>query len=282
MLMGVLNATPDSFSDGGLHNSLEAGLAQAKKLVADGALIVDIGGESTRPGAARVPLEQEQQRVLPLIAALREWLDGSDHGQVQISIDTMNSPTAAAAVAAGASIINDVSGGLADDNMFEVAASSGATLVIGHWRGFSDQMDSLNDYPAGEVAQAVARELAERAKAALGAGVARDRIVLDPGLGFAKNAQQNWQVLAGLDRIYSLGFPVLIGASRKRFIASAIEQQNPGDVGNAQRDAATAALGALLAAKAPSGALWGLRVHEAAGSAAALAIVAAMQTAQDE
>ena len=281
LLMGVLNATPDSFSDGGQHNTRDAALARAKVMVAEGAMVIDIGGESTRPGADRVPLDEEQTRVLPVISALRAWLDSSGNARLQISIDTMNAATATAAISAGATIINDVSGGLADPEMLAAAAATDAILVIGHWRGFSDRMDALNDYPNG-VAGEVAGELAERVKAALAVGVRREKIVLDPGLGFAKNAEQNWELLAELNRIYGLGFPVLIGASRKRFLASAIDAGDPSSVDNDRRDAATAALTALLTRDAPVGALWGFRVHDVASSKAALHTVAALRGARDE
>ena len=174
--MGVLNVTPDSFSDGNQFNSFEAALDQARVLQIAGADIIDVGGESTRPGAERVPLEEEQNRVLAVIKALAK--EG-----MTISIDTMNSETAELAVHAGASIINDVSGGKADERMFEVAARTGATLVISHWRGFSNTMDQLNQY--SDIAKEVAAELKTQVDKALLAGVSQDKIVIDPGLGFA-------------------------------------------------------------------------------------------------
>jgi len=181
-VMGVLNVTPDSFSDGNQFNTLDTALEQAKLMVISGADIIDVGGESTRPGAERVSLDEEQSRVLPVIEALAKE-------NMVISIDTMNSATAEKAVQTGAKIINDVSGGLADENMFAVAAKTGATLIISHWRGFSTQMDSMNQYV--DIASDVAGELAKQVVRAEAAGVARDKIVIDPGLGFAKDMKQN-------------------------------------------------------------------------------------------
>lgn len=276
LIMGVLNVTPDSFSDGGKFNALEAALDHGKLLAMAGANIIDIGGESTRPGAQRVPLVEEQNRVLPVIRALREYLDANGSSAVQISIDTMNSETADLAVAAGASIINDVSGGLADQQMLEVAAKSNATFVIGHWRGFSEGMDALNGYE--DIARDVANELLSRAEAAIAAGVAREKIVLDPGLGFAKDMKQNWQLVARLDELEKLGFPILVGASRKRFIAGAIEPEDPASADNNRRDLATAVLTALLLQRE----LWGVRVHNVIATSDAIAIVEALRNGQGE
>ena len=274
--MGVLNVTPDSFSDGGKFTSTEQALDHAKLLVMGGANIIDIGGESTRPGAERVGLAEEQNRVIPAIRAIREYLNGAGLADVQISIDTMNSATAEAAIAAGANIINDVSGGLADANMLAVAAKTNATIAIGHWRGFSDSMDSLNEYQ--DIAIDVANELRARVEAALAAGIDRDRIVLDPGLGFAKDMRQNWQLVARLDAIEKLGFPILVGASRKRFIAGAIEPEDPAAADNDRRDLATAVLTALLLQRK----LWGIRVHNVIATSDAIAIVEALRNGEHE
>ena len=276
MIMGVLNVTPDSFSDGGKFTSVEQALDHAKLLVMGGANIIDIGGESTRPGAERVTLAEEQGRVIPVIRAIREYLDSEGLTDIEISIDTMNSQTAALAVAAGASIINDVSGGLADPEMFAVAAATGATIAIGHWRGFSDAMDSLNEYQ--DIARDVAAELSSRVESALASGVPRDKIVLDPGLGFAKDMRQNWQLVARLDAIEKLGYPILVGASRKRFIAGAIEPEDPAAADNNRRDLATAVLTALLLQRK----LWGIRVHNVIATSDAIAIVAALRNGEHE
>lgn len=254
LVMGVLNRTPDSFSDGGENHELSVAVAAGLAMARAGAQIIDIGGESTRPGADRVPLAVEQERVMPLIKQLAARL--AEAGlPAQISIDTMNAETAKAAVEAGAAIINDVSGGLADNAMFGVAAQSGARLVIGHWRGFSKGMDQLNNYES--IAKDVADELAKRVAAALATGVSQRQIVLDPGLGFAKDAEQNWRLLEGLHEVEALGYPLLIGASRKRFLAAAINPADPASVGNNERDLATAELTEVLARRG----VWGVRVH---------------------
>jgi len=265
LVMGVLNVTPDSFSDGGQHQSLQAAIDHAQVLVMAGADIVDVGGESTRPGADRVALETEIARVVPVIEQIKANLD------VQVSIDTMNAETARRAVAAGASIINDVSGGLADENMLAVAAETGATFVISHWRGFSDIMDTQAVYH--DVAVDVARELGARIDAAVAAGVSRDKIVIDPGLGFAKDMKQNWQLVARLDELEKLGLPILVGASRKRFIAGAIEPDDSNEVGNDRRDLATAVLTAMLLQRK----LWGVRVHNVLATTDAISVVAALR-----
>ena len=267
LLMGVLNATPDSFSDGGKYDSLEAAVDHAKLMAAAGASVIDVGGESTRPGAERVSPEQEQARVLAIIERIAK-----DPG-LRISIDTMNASTAKAAVEAGASIINDVSGGLADPQMFAVAAQTGAELVISHWRAPSDRMDELATYD--DVAQDVAAELRERVRLAEAAGVAHDKIIIDPGLGFSKDMQQNWQLIARLDELEKLGLPILVGASRKRFLAGALDD-DLAKVGNDRRDIATAVLTALLLQRK----LWGVRVHNVLASADAIEIVEALRVAE--
>ena len=243
LIMGVLNITPDSFSDGGQFTSLDAAVAHAKLLISEGADILDVGGESTRPGAARVPLNEEIARVVPVIEAIKGL--GAD-----LSIDTMNAETARAAVQAGATIINDVSGGLNDPNIFAVAAETKATMIISHWRGHSDQMDSLNQYQS--IGRDVASELSIQVDKAKAAGVTK--IVIDPGLGFAKDADQNWQLLDELDELEKLELPILIGASRKRFIAARLKGEDTVEA----RDEATAELMAALTKKHS---LWGLRIH---------------------
>ena len=270
LVMGVLNVTPDSFSDGGEHQELQAAIDHARVLQIAGANIIDVGGESTRPGAERVGSAVEQARVLPVIAAIASQLD------VQISIDTMDASTARLAVAAGASIINDVSGGLADEQMFAVAAETGATLVISHWRGFSKIMDTQNVYH--DVALDVARELGERVEAAVAAGVSRDKLVIDPGLGFAKDMKQNWQLVARLDQLEKLGLPILVGASRKRFIAGTIEPDEPNEASNDRRDLATAVLTAMLLQRK----LWGVRVHNVLATTDAISVVAALKEGEQD
>lgn len=267
LLMGVLNATPDSFSDGGKFDSLESAVDHAKLMAAAGASVIDVGGESTRPGAARVSPEEEQARVIAIIERI-----AVDPG-ARISIDTMNASTAKAALEAGASIINDVSGGLADPQMFAVAADTGAEIVISHWRAPSDRMDEQATYD--DVAQDVAAELRERVLVAEAAGIAREKIVIDPGLGFSKDMQQNWQLIARLDELEKLGLPILVGASRKRFLAGALDD-DLAKVGNDRRDIATAVLTALLLQRK----LWGVRVHNVLASADAIDIVQALRVAE--
>jgi len=269
LVMGVLNITPDSFSDGNLYSSVDAALDHARLLAISGADIIDIGGESTRPGAERITVEEEQTRVLPAIKKIVE----ADLG-VRLSIDTMNAATAREAVALGVSIINDVSGGLADPEMLSVAAETKATLVISHWRGHSNIMNTMNSYQ--DVAVEVAQELQLRVDAAIASGVPRENIVIDPGLGFAKDMKQNWQLVARLDEIEKLGLPVLVGASRKRFIAGALDEDEPNSVSHERRDVATAVLTALLMQRK----LWGVRVHNVIATVDAISIVGALHDGQ--
>ncbi len=251
LVMGVVNVTPDSFSDGGLWDTPAAAVAHGRALLADGADILDIGGESTRPGATRPIVEEEVGRVVPVIRTLAA--DGA-----RLSVDTMRSEVAELAIAAGATIVNDVSGGLADPRILEVVAASDATYVCMHWRGHSEQMQDLASYdvPGGVVA-AVRDELCERIEAAQAAGIPDERIVLDPGLGFAKRATHNWTLLAGLSVLQSLGFPLLVGASRKSFLGRLLADAEgiPRPVDD--REDATTALTVLLAQQR----VWGIRVH---------------------
>lgn len=270
LVMGVLNVTPDSFSDGGKYQTLDDALAKVSELVLAGAQIIDVGGESTRPGAERISIEEEQKRVLEIIRAIKS------NYKVLISIDTMNASTAAAAIEAGADIINDVSGGLADEAMFSVAAASKKHIVISHWRGFSAEMDDLNNY--SDIAIDVAKELQERIDVALATGVTKEQIIIDPGLGFAKDAKQNWQLVANLDELEKLGFPILVGASRKRFIAAALDEESPNTVTHQRRDVATAVLTALLLQRK----LWGLRVHDVQATVDAISLVAALRNAENQ
>lgn len=273
--MGVINITPDSFSDGGDFLNPAEAIAHALELVADGANIIDLGGESTRPGALRVKLEEEQSRVLPVIKALVENSEFQKSGAV-LSIDTMNAQTAALAVAAGAKIVNDVSGGLADEQMFAALKDLDCKYIISHWRGFSETMDSMNNYTS--VSKDVAQELTERVAKAEAAGISRDRLIIDPGLGFAKDIAQNWHLVARLDELEKLELPILVGASRKRFIAGALEPNDAAGVSNQRRDLATAVLTALLLQRK----LWGVRVHNVATTLDAIKVVEALAFANDE
>ena len=260
--MGVLNVTPDSFSDGGRWTDPEAAVAHARELIAQGADIIDIGGESTRPGAQRVDVDTEVSRVLPVVRALlADGTDGSA-GSAIVSVDTIHAATAEAAIDAGAHIINDVSGGLADPAMHSLIARTGVVYVCQHWRGDPETMDRLTDYPGGVVA-GVEAELRERLDELDAAGVDRSQVVLDPGLGFAKTHEQSWELLAATARLIAdLGQPLLVGSSRKRFLAQAAEAEAT----PVQRDAVTAATTALAAA---SGA-WAVRVHEVPANRAAV------------
>jgi dihydropteroate synthase len=275
LVMGVLNATPDSFSDGGQFSAEDDALNHARLLIAASANIIDVGGESTRPGAERIAIEEEQRRVISLIKRIAAEPAFIASG-ARISIDTMNSQTAKAAIEAGAKIINDVSGGLADPDMFSVAAETSAILVISHWRGFSDRMDSLNEYQ--DIARDVAAELSVQVEVAIAAGVKRENIVIDPGLGFAKDMQQNWKLVARLDELEKLGLPILVGASRKRFIAGMLEPDEAGEVSNSRRDLATAVLTALLLQRK----LWGIRVHNVLATTDAIDVVEALRNAETQ
>ena len=267
LLMGVLNVTPDSFSDGGRWADPEAAVAHARELIAQGADIIDVGGESTRPGAQRVDVDTEISRVLPVVRALLADGAGSADGtgaagSAIVSVDTIHAATAEAAIDAGAHIINDVSGGLADPAMHGLIARTGVVYVCQHWRGDPETMDRLTDYPGGVVA-GVEAELRERLAELDVAGVDRPQVVLDPGLGFAKTHAQSWELLAATARLVEdLGQPLLVGSSRKRFLALAAEAEAT----PVQRDAVTAATTALAAA---AGA-WAVRVHEVPANRAAV------------
>ena len=209
LIMGILNVTPDSFADGGRHNEFDAAVARGLEMIAEGVDIIDIGGESTRPGAERVSETEEIERTIPVIAELAK------HG-VKISIDTMRASTAEAAIKAGASIINDVSGGLADPLMLQTAARLGVPYIAMHWRGQSKDMNSKAVY--NDVVIDVISELQERITAALDAGIEVGNLIIDPGLGFAKDAEHNWEIIDSIDSFVDLGYPVLVGGSRKRFL----------------------------------------------------------------
>jgi dihydropteroate synthase len=264
-VMGVINVTPDSFSDGGAFDDADSAVKHGLQLLAAGADLLDVGGESTRPGAQRVTAEEEQARVLPVVRAL------AGAGAV-VSIDTMRASTADAALRAGARIVNDVSGGLADPDLPAVVAAAGVPYVVMHWRGHSHGMQQQAVY--GDVVRDVRDELAARIDAVVAAGVAPEQIVVDPGLGFAKNAEHNWALLAHLEALMRLGRPVLVGASRKSFLGSLLATDEPRPV--VDRDDATAAITALAAA---AGA-WAVRVHEVRASADAVRVAAAVLAAE--
>jgi dihydropteroate synthase len=217
----------------------------------------------------RVQLSEEQYLVLPVIKAISSELD------VLISIDTMNSSTAKMAVEAGANIVNDVSGGLADPDIFAAISGLNCQYVLGHWRGHSDVMDNLVSY--SDVAREVVGELAEQVSMAVANGIERERIIVDPGLGFAKDMKQNWDLVARLNELEQLGLPILVGASRKRFLASALNQADPASVSNPRRDVATAVLTALLLQRK----LWGIRVHNVEATSDAIKIVAALKESEN-
>lgn len=258
-VMGILNVTDDSFSDGGKNPDTATAVTNALAMVRAGADIIDIGGESTRPGATRVEAEREAGRVVPVVRQL------SAQGIVT-SVDTMRASTAAAGVEAGAAIINDVSGGLADKDMFAVAADTGAQLCLMHWNAQQFQgAEGYQDHGQDIVAH-VKEWLLRRVDAAVAAGVDQGKIILDPGIGFAKSPQDNWQLLHATREFVDLGLPVLIGASRKRFL-TALRPNPDGTPGTPDSaDDATAAISTLSAA---AGA-WAVRVHNVAPSRAAV------------
>lgn len=261
LVMGILNVTPDSFSDGGRWTDVDAAVAQGLRLAADGAALVDVGGESTRPGAARVAPSEERERVIPVIEALTE-------AGVETSIDTMHADTAVAAVSAGASVVNDVSGGLADARMAPAVAELGCEYVAMHWRAHSHEMDAADVYE--DIVREVGDELAARVDALTRAGVDESRVILDPGLGFAKVTDSNWPLLADLD--WARGHRVLIGASRKRFLGAAIAAVGGDGADPSAREHATTAVTTASALRG----VWGVRVHDAAAARDAIAVVSAL------
>jgi dihydropteroate synthase len=260
--MGVLNVTTDSFSDGGRYLDTAKAVAHGLDLHRAGVDIVDVGGESTRPGASRVDPDVEASRVVPVISELSA-------AGVRVSVDTMRSTVAAAAVDAGAALVNDVSGGRADPSMASVVADAGLPWILMHWRSDSDWVHRGGAETYADVVDDVRRELLEQADLALAAGVRADRVVLDPGLGFAKNAEHNWQLLRGLEHLVDTEFPILVGASRKRFLGTLLADADGAPRPPHERDVATAAI-SLLAAQHGA---WGVRVHDAAGSLDALTVL---------
>jgi len=261
LVMGVVNVTPDSFSDGGRYAGVDDAVAHGLVMLAEGADLLDIGGESTRPGATRPLATEELARVVPVISAL------AGHGAL-VSVDTMRAEVAEAALDAGARVVNDVSGGLADPAILRVVAERDAAYVAMHWRGHADTMQQRASY--ADVVGEVVAELRERVDAAVAAGVAPDRIAVDPGLGFAKTADHNWELLRHLGDLDALGLPILLGSSRKSFIGSLLadDDGNPRPV--LDREDANVALTTLAGLLG----VWAVRVHEARASVDALKVVA--------
>jgi dihydropteroate synthase len=260
LVMGVLNVTPDSFADGGRHFEFDAAVARALEMIDEGADIIDVGGESTRPGAERITFSEERDRVIPVISKLRE-------SNVTLSIDTTRSKIAKLAIEAGANIVNDISGGLADPEMAALIASSPQVqYIVMHWRGESKDMQERAIYM--DVVREVREELDARVTSLIGAGVKPEQIVLDPGLGFAKNGAHNWELLRNIDRVQLLGFPVLVGASRKKFLGDLISESNPED-----REFATVAVTAELARQG----IWGVRTHSVKPHVQAIKVMRELQ-----
>ena len=259
VVMGILNVTPDSFSDGGRYADVDAAIEHGIALQQGGADIVDVGGESTRPGAERVDAVSEAARVVPVITGLAA-------AGVRMSIDTTRASVAAAALTAGAMVINDVSGGLADPAMAGVAADAGCPWILMHWRGHSRRMNELAVYR--DVVEDVRNELLQRVDEAVGGGVDPGQIILDPGLGFAKNAEHNWALTRHLDALIDLGFPVLFAASRKTYLGRLLAAPDGTPRPVDEREAATLATSVLAAAAG----VWGVRVHDVRATADALAV----------
>jgi dihydropteroate synthase len=255
LVMGILNITPDSFADGGKHFDFESAILRAKEMIDEGVDIIDVGGESTRPGAERVSEEEERVRVIPVVTELAEL-------GVAVSIDTMRASTAAAAIGAGATYVNDVSGGLADIDMAKVIAGNPLVqYIVMHWRGHSVAMQANATYE--DVVSEVKDELDERIIELLKAGVSAEQIIIDPGIGFAKKAEHNWELLRNLDRLALLGYPILVGASRKKFLGELLGANSPDD-----REAATIALTTNLALAG----VWGVRTHAVKAHRDAIAV----------
>ncbi|MCC9740187.1 dihydropteroate synthase [Streptomyces sp. MNU89] len=265
-VMGVVNVTPDSFSDGGRWFDTGDAVKRGLELVAEGADLVDVGGESTRPGASRVDEAEELRRVLPVVRGLAA--EG-----VTVSVDTMRASVAEQAVAAGAALVNDVSGGLADPAMVPVVAGAGVPFVVMHWRGFSQDMNARAVY--SDVVREVVGELRERMDAVVAGGVAPERIVIDPGLGFAKQAEHDLALLAALPELRSLGRPLLVAASRKRFLGRVLAGPGGSPPPARERDAATAAVSAISAREGA----WAVRVHEVRATADAVRVARAVEGA---
>lgn len=258
LVVGVLNVTPDSFSDGGLFSDTNAAVKYAQDLIKNGADLIDVGGESTRPGASRITTMEEQKRVIPVIKELTSL-------GIITSIDTMNSETALVAVNAGAQMVNDVSGGLADENMHKCVADLNVPYVLMHWRGHSTVMDNLATY--SDVVTEVVNEIQIQVDKAIKSGIDRNKIVIDPGLGFAKNPEQNWEILKKFNELHQLNLPIYIGASRKRFLTDfAIPR---GSLEPKDRDIATSIISSYVSLNGA----WAVRVHDVSANSAAVKIM---------
>jgi dihydropteroate synthase len=266
-VMGVVNVTPDSFSDGGHWFDTTAAVKHGLDLVSEGADLVDVGGESTRPGAARVDEAEELKRVIPVVRGL------ASEG-VTISVDTMRASVAERSLAAGAVLVNDVSGGLADPAMIPAVAAAGAPFVVMHWRGFLQGSTVRGSYE--DVVSEVVDELHARVEAVLAGGIAPDRVVVDPGLGFSKEAEHDLVLLAHLDRLREIGHPLLVAASRKRFLGRVLAGPGSAPPPARERDAATAAVSALAAHQGA----WAVRVHEVRATADAVRVARAVEGAR--
>lgn len=267
VIWGVLNVTPDSFSDGGRFDSTDTALEQAHRMLEQGADVIDIGGESTRPGAQRVSAAEECHRVLPVVRALTEQ-------GVTVSIDTMRSEVAAAALDTGAAIVNDVSGGRADERMHACVASYGVPYVLMHWRGHSASMNELAVYD--DPVRQVCEEVGEQVEKALASGIENSSLIVDPGLGFAKEAEHNWSLLHNLDELTALGYPLLLGPSRKRFLGALLADADGAPRDTDGRDVATSVLSALFAERG----VWGVRVHDVQGTVDAVKVSLAMRAGE--
>lgn len=262
LVQGILNVTPDSFSDGGRWASTDTAIAHGMEMIADGVDIIDVGGESTRPGATRPSEDEELKRVVPVVRELAR--------HIPISVDTMRAKVAEATLEAGATIINDVSGGLSDERMHQVVADAGCEYICQHWRGYGDQMNEHAVYV--DVVREVYDELARRIEVCEQAGIVSEKIIADPGLGFAKTGDQDWLLMGNLGLFNSMGYRLLIGASRKRFLAGAIGQR-PAE----QRDAATAAITTICA----QAGVWAVRTHEVKAQRDAVDVVAHLRMVND-
>jgi len=259
LVMGVLNVTPDSFSDGGRFDDTEIAISHALQMIEDGADIVDIGGESTRPGSDRISVQEELDRVLPVISVLA-------NSGMAISIDTMRAEVARAAIEAGACIINDVSGGKSDPEMLSYVSTLTVPYILMHWRGPSNIMNTLTDY--NDVVADVTSEISKQVDVAVAAGIARERIAIDPGIGFAKTVDQNWPILKHLEVLEGLGLPILMGASRKKFLGELLAKDGVARDSD-ERESATTAISTLMAARG----LWAVRVHDVKPTRDAIAVV---------
>ena len=263
LIVGVLNVTPDSFSDGGEFSNTKSAINQAQKLITQGADLIDVGGESTRPGANQISVDEELDRVLPVIKELKNL-------NILTSIDTMKSEVALAAINAGANLVNDVSGGLADKNMHKVVAKLDVPYVLMHWRGHSKNMDELAKYK--NVTNEVIDEIQKQVQSALESGIRKEKIAIDPGLGFAKNPEHNWEILRNIDKLLELNLPLYIGASRKRFLAEFAIPQDSTDPKD--RDIATSVVTTFAALKN----VWAVRVHDVESSFRAVKLIEKLES----